>query len=1463
MEWIKRSGTADNGNKPRFLLDTDVNYILSNYLNNKTSTLYFPEPPGADRSSRVLARQCTIDWIVSEIKKIQLSPSLVPKLLYRIIQAHYKSLIIPGTPIAIGAGHAVGATTTQMTLNSVAPWEKLLIQTKDGIGSIVEIGEWIDSLLLRADPAKILHVAENRTEYYELKEPVRIVTTDNNGKVTWEDVTAVTRHLPVGDLVRIKTKSGRTVTATQQKSFLIWDKVKEKIVTANGKDLKVGDYVPIANEIPEPEFTYDVFDLKKYLDTKEWIFMSEMEKLNQEYLDYRPVSKRGFWTPADRLDNVPYNRGDSYQVGYRGLKKRNVEPNCIYPKSWGGSGLTKNPEKIILDRKFGVIVGLYLAEGCATDTYLCISNNAPEIQQIVYDWFDDLGIKYHTDITVREDDELHNGTSTDIRIHSVLYARLFILWMNTGSACKRMPDEILFGNRDFIIGVLDGYFAGDGCVCKDDGSLTITSVSEDLIDGFMFLCSRLGIFGKKSGYQAKKNNKGSKDIKRTHSCSLRSFNADLWYKIIGSCHDEKQEKMNQIYSRNAEWGQKYIKHENVMLDPIVSIEFVKDVKFVYDLTVPKTLNFTLYNGLCVEDTFHTSGSAVSASFSIDALRDIIYARKVPKNEGCTIYYKNKYITYEEVIDSRRYIVGTVISDLISDFDIDTHENIRGGKKWWHDAHELYDNELPKSTLVMRLFLNVVEMYKQKITIKQLADVLERETSANTPSVVVRYGPISDGIIDVYPSDQIKKTVNDVLYKTNKTTKIEEIDTLVESTYLESIVYPELKNIRVKGIKGLKNLSPKVIKVWDIVVSEKKNGLNKWIIKLNEDKMYLHGLDHDNIIKLCQSAGLQALYIDDITISVTVPDDRFRTNSNDLVIDINDIKYRNINLSNITDKASNSMIIDGMLYEKIDEKDIKSKSDDYYEIEIEEKTKLPVGPNRWIEEEIPAKLIKVDKPDLLLIEKEYYIKTIDLYTIDLDVVKEVNNLYIKDNKLYSGNDIIENLYQDLSELIKFGKVIKELKPSEYINNKISENKKSYQEQVTKRTNEIIESNKKTQDNEIVRNIITFPKNGIKSNISYDDIPYEDITQFLVDNKLDLKQTKGENLLAAVNLINTMNYTKIPASIDEWLDKDGDISIGQIGEIEVEVEEEKTNMTRTPVNIDRPEILKLSEFVIAYIDIVADPKNLRIRVPMFKSLLGLPFVDKKRTTCNNMHTLTNVFGIETARSFIIMRLHDIISNNSSYVHPAHIIFIAEFITSRGVPYGTTFTGISRQPGGHLSLATVERAGKTLTQHALHGRKEDIRNVSASISVGTRMVIGNGMFDIAQNVIVNNKPLVLINDDVFKAHEHEVSEEESDEEKSEEAAEEKVEDEENEKRELTSEFPELEPLISDSDVNIGYVDQPKSEKFVFTKTTKQLQNYQPIISEGLVILTEIKSSNIGIELPESLVLLFDKYRDELPNY
>jgi intein/homing endonuclease len=1493
MEWVRFNDAEidkKRGDQPRFLDDNDIVRILATYINNRNSKLYFPEPPGADKDSRALARKCTVDWIISEMRKIQIAPSLVPKMIYIIIRNHYKSLVTPGTPVAIGAGHSVGATNTQMTLNSVAPWEKLLIQRKNGVGAIVEIGGWIDRLIDNADPNKIQHFPENRTEYFELdkKDRVRIVTSDNDGKVTWEDVTAVTRHLPIGDLVKVTTKSGRVATATQQKGFLIWDDVIESLIKINGNDLKIGDLIPIANEIPEPAFTYDVLDLKEYLDTTEWMFTSEMEKLHQDYTNYNVPGKQRFWSSADRLENVPYNRGDSFLVGYRGMSAADLQPNCVYPKSWGGSSGTCFPEQIKLDRKFGVIVGLYLAEGLVTDTYMMISNNDAGIRELVYDWCDSLGIWYHTDVSVRTSG-LHQGTSTDIRIHSVLLARFFKIWTNTGSARKVMPEEILFGNKEFIIGVLDGYMAGDGTVNKNDGSVSVSSVSEALIDGFIFLCSRLGIFSKKSSHQAIRNNKGSKVILRAYVATIRSFNADLWYKIIGSCHGDKQRRMENEYSRTAEWGKFYKKHNNLMLDPIEKIEYVKDVKYVYDITVPKTYNFALYNGQILDDTFHSSGSAVSASLSIDALRDIIYARKIPKNEGCTIYYKNKYITYEEVLDSRKYIVGTVISDLVLDFDIDTPENIKGGQKWWNSAHLLYDNELPESTLVMRLFLDVVQMYKHKITIKQLAEILERETSLTVPSVVVRYGPMTDGIIDIYPSEKIKQTVSKVLYKN---TVDVDINSSAESTYLESIVYPELNNIRVKGIKGLRNLYPRVIPVWSIVFSEKKiidntNQQDKWILKLDPDKMYLQGLGASNIIRLCESAGLESIKIDEQTIQVTMNDAGFTTSKGDQILRLGDVDYRKINISDITNETPTIREMNGLIYERLDSKTIKNLPKtgkvlteiDQYQIEIEGKSKLSVGPTRWIEEEIPAKIINVPKDEVIQFEKEYYRLVKDLRSVYDSRIHFLNNLKIVDGKLYNGNKILDNLYQELNP--NDIKVVG-LKPSEYVNNKISAMKKLYRDQVAKKTNENIENDRKNKRFKItkVNRQINFPRFRLVTNIPYDSISTRDINQFLTDNKIEVKPTRDENFVSVIRLINTINYINLPSSINDWLKEGGDISSERVDDIinveediEEEIKDDNIITFRTPVNIERPEILKLSELVVADVDIIA-PENVN-RVTIFKSLLGLHSIDKRRTTCNNMHTLSSTFGIESVRSFIIKRLYEIISGNGSYIHPANIMFIAEFITSRGVPYGTTFTGISRQPGGHLSLATVERAGKTFTQHALHGRKEDIRNVSASISVGARMVIGNGMFDIAQDIVKNNKPVVLINDDVFKAHEMDEREEEEEDEGEEEKEEEELTDAEKLARETalvlastnTNELDatrdtkidiDLEVFKVDPDVIIGYVEPPLPKKRVITKIIKGPEKFQPIISAALVIPIDLEPRINGNGVPETLMILLDRNRD-----
>ena len=162
-----------------------------------------------------------------------------------------RSRIQPGEMVGALSAESVGEGNTQGTLNSVVWEEKLLLCNESGT-LVKPIGEFIDTLLLQR-PDSIQHIPENRTEYLPLHETVYVTTGYNNGTSAWKRVAAVTRHLPVGDLVKIKTRSGRSVTMTQQKSALVWNSTKTEFEPTDGKDLKVGMMVPtIYHSQPPP-----------------------------------------------------------------------------------------------------------------------------------------------------------------------------------------------------------------------------------------------------------------------------------------------------------------------------------------------------------------------------------------------------------------------------------------------------------------------------------------------------------------------------------------------------------------------------------------------------------------------------------------------------------------------------------------------------------------------------------------------------------------------------------------------------------------------------------------------------------------------------------------------------------------------------------------------------------------------------------------------------------------------------------------------------------------------------------------------------------------------------------------------------------------------------------------------------------------------------------------------------------
>src|ERR1700722_13753637 len=119
---------VDINDKPIRLTKDQINFIIS----------HVPYPPAADQESATLARNGIVEWLEESLRDAMVAPSAIPSLINQIVKQHYKSLVTPGTPSGIGAGEAVGAITTQMTLNSVAPWEELLIQDMDGNGHKVE-----------------------------------------------------------------------------------------------------------------------------------------------------------------------------------------------------------------------------------------------------------------------------------------------------------------------------------------------------------------------------------------------------------------------------------------------------------------------------------------------------------------------------------------------------------------------------------------------------------------------------------------------------------------------------------------------------------------------------------------------------------------------------------------------------------------------------------------------------------------------------------------------------------------------------------------------------------------------------------------------------------------------------------------------------------------------------------------------------------------------------------------------------------------------------------------------------------------------------------------------------------------------------------------------------------------------------------------------------------------------------
>lgn len=716
----------------------------------------------------------------TSLKKIKIYPQLIPKLREKILRSYTTTLVQPGECVGIIMAQSIGEKQTQANLNSL-DWKEVMLYTERGKAVIQPIGELIDNILSQADKKDIQFFPESHTEYLEIKEKdMYIPSCDYNGKCGWFHIEAVTRHYPIGKLVKVTTQSGRVVTATQAKSFLVWD--GSKFEPTNGSDLKVGDFLPTTHTLPFFKDVTSHLNLRTIFPPTEYVYTTEIIKARDcRNSEWTERNGKHFILPFKRKDTCFGKRKDYYMSCEGGLVY--IQKSKVFVSHF--------LEDVELDEDFGFLVGIYLAEGWVTKTFMGISNNDPDIRKRVTDYCDKFGFTYH--LVVSQGKNVRNGTSSDLKLHSCILARLFKSICDTGSLNKRVPDFAYTAPKKFIQGLLDGYFSGDGTVNKDDGSVGASSISEKLILGISFLLSYFGIFGRLSNYQQEKNNVGSKNIHRAYILTISNGFAQKFAINIPMTHPGKRERLEKItlckdYKYIRGKSQEGFPPSDVYFDEVKEIEFVDgSTEYVYDFTVAETRNFQGINGLTVADTFHRAGSSDKQPV-VSKFSELLNATNKPKAPSYFVYFKEGNSSVTELRDTIGHsIIQLTFKKMTKSFKICVDKN---PEPWYPAFKVLNDLEEIPYTDCVTLHINTDILYEYKITTRDISEYISREYS----DLLCIYSPDCFGQIDIFVNtSNIELPEDKLIFVTQDNAR---------EIYLEEVVQPILENIVLCGIPGI-------------------------------------------------------------------------------------------------------------------------------------------------------------------------------------------------------------------------------------------------------------------------------------------------------------------------------------------------------------------------------------------------------------------------------------------------------------------------------------------------------------------------------------------------------------------------------------------------------------------------------------------------------------------------------------
>lgn len=261
------------------------------------------------------------------------------------------------------------------------------------------------------------------------------------------------------------------------------------------------------------------------------------------------------------------------------------------------------------------------------------------------------------------------------------------------------------------------------------------------------------------------------------------------------------------------------------------------------------------------NTFHTSGTSKNLGSGLQNIERVLYLSTSEKNsvsDSTTIHFKNRTLTFDQILQKREEIVGIYVKDLLKgkvEFELFSQVP----QYYWHNIYSyMTQRDLSQVTKVLRFHFDISKLITYKITLHDIAKLIENKQDA----LFCIVSPMRQGIIDIF---EIEEVAHEQVKKIKKLENMAD-KSILTILFLTTIVQPIVEKILIKGIIGITSLFPArspIIKIIEntkrylsdkelkLIPDEKvkKEQANIWYVFLSEQRMIDSGISWENILNI--------------------------------------------------------------------------------------------------------------------------------------------------------------------------------------------------------------------------------------------------------------------------------------------------------------------------------------------------------------------------------------------------------------------------------------------------------------------------------------------------------------------------------------------------------------------------------------------------------------------------------------